>query len=348
MATIKDVARLAGVGLGTASRAISGRGPVSEKALAKVNDAVATLQFRPSNVARALASKTLGMVGIYVPDFSGSFYGPILQTVDAELRAVDRHMVAANGCGHGDARQQALDGIRFLYERECDGVLVMTNDLTDDDFAELFVRHPKLVLLNRHTPAQPDRCFSTDHVLGGRLAARALLSQGHREIALISGPHSAPDNELRIAGFLDELAQHKVRIPKRRRVDADFSFNGGYEAAVELFARSPRDYSALFCANDVMAMAAISHLDKLGIDVPGDLSVLGFDNSDFSQYTAPKLTTIHVPIVEAAAAACRALLNQCYGLALPVTHDFTPEVVWRKSVGVGPHGVTPPKPKGTR
>ena len=72
MATIKDVARLAGVGLGTASRAISGRGPVSEKALAKVNDAVATLQFRPSNVARALASKTLGMVGIYVPDFSGS------------------------------------------------------------------------------------------------------------------------------------------------------------------------------------------------------------------------------------------------------------------------------------
>jgi LacI family transcriptional regulator len=224
----------------------------------------------------------------------------------------------------------------------------MTNDLTDGDFAELFVRHPKLVLLNRHTPAQPGRCFSTDHVLGGRLAARALLSQGHREIALISGPHSAPDNELRIAGFLDELAQHKVRIPKRRRVDADFSFNGGYEAAEELFARSPRDYSALFCANDVMAMAAISHLDKLGIDVPGDLSVLGFDNSDFSQYTAPKLTTIHVPIVEAAAAACRALLNQCYGLALPVTHDFTPEVVWRKSVAVGPYGATSPQVTGTR
>jgi LacI family transcriptional regulator len=113
MATIKDVARLAGVGLGTASRAISGRGPVSEKALAKVNEAVAALQFRPSNIARALASKTLGMIGIYVPDFAGTFYGEILQTVDGELRAVDRHMVAANGCGQADARQQALDGIRF-------------------------------------------------------------------------------------------------------------------------------------------------------------------------------------------------------------------------------------------
>jgi len=339
MATIKDVARLAGVGLGTASRAISGRGPVSEKALAKVNEAVAALQFRPSNVARALASKTLGMVGIYVPDFSGTFYGQILQTIDGELRAVDRHMVAANGCGHGDARQQALDGVHFLYERECDGVIVMSNELTDDDFAMLFERYPTLVLLNRSTPARPQRCFSTDHELGGRLAARALLLKGHREIAFISGPRSAPDNEQRIAGFLDELARHQVRVPKRRRVVADFSFDGGYAAAEALLAGSARDYSALFCANDVMAMAAISCLDRRGIDVPGELSVLGFDDSELSRYTAPALTTVGVPIVDAAANACRFLLNQCYGLTLPVARDFSPELVWRDSVGVGPHGL---------
>jgi len=339
MATIKDVARLAGVGLGTASRAISGRGPVSEKALAKVNEAVAALRFRPSNIARALASKTLGMIGIYVPDFSGTFYGQILQTIDGELRAVDRHMVAANGCGHGDARQQALDGVHFLYERECDGVIVMSNELTDDDFAMLFERYPTLVLLNRSTPARPQRCFGTDHELGGRLAARALLLKGHREIAFISGPRSAPDNEQRIAGFLDELARHQVRVPKRRRVVADFSFDGGYAAAETLLAGSARDYSALFCANDVMAMAAISCLDRRGIDVPGELSVLGFDDSELSRYTAPALSTVGVPIVDAAANACRFLLNQCYGLTLPVARDFSPEFVWRDSVGVGPHGL---------
>ena len=338
MATIKDVARLAGVGLGTASRAISGRGPVSKKTLAKVNAAVAALQFRPSNIARALASKTLGMIGVYVPDFSGTFFGQILQTVDGELRAVDRHMVAANGCGHGDARQQALDGIRFLYERECDGVLVLSNELSDDDFTTLFERYPTLVLLNRSLPAGPERCFSTDHDLGGRLAARALLSQGHREIALISGPHSAPDNEQRIAGFLDELARHRVRVPKRRRVDADFSFDGGHAAAEKLLARGPRDYSALFCANDVMAMAAISCLARHGIDVPRELSVLGFDNSDLSRYTAPTLTTVSTPIVDTTANACRFLLNQCYGMTLPVAREFTPEIVWRDSVGVGPQG----------
>ena len=85
MATIKDVAKLAGVGLGTASRAISGRGSVSDKTLAKVNAAVEALRFRPSNVARALSSKTLGMIGVYVPDFAGIFYGPILQTVDGPV-----------------------------------------------------------------------------------------------------------------------------------------------------------------------------------------------------------------------------------------------------------------------
>ena len=337
MATIKDVARLAGVGLGTASRAISGRGPVSDKALAKVNEAVATLQFRPSNVARALSSKTLGMIGVYVPDFSGTFYGPILQTVDAELRAVGHHMVATNGCGLGDARQQALDGIRFLHERECDGILVMSNDMTEDDFATLFTLHPKVALLNRSAAAKPGNCFSTDHELGGRLAARALLTKGHREIALISGPRKAPDNEARIAGFLDELSVHRVRVPKRRRIDADFSFDGGYAATESLLARAPRDYSALFCANDVMAMAAISSLVKRGVDVPGELSVLGFDNSELSCYTAPKLTTIHVPIVEAAAAACRFLLNQCYGLELPVAREFAPAIVWRDSIADGPH-----------
>jgi LacI family transcriptional regulator len=272
------------------------------------------------------------MIGIYVPDFSGTFYGQILQTVEGELRGVDRHMVAANGCGHVDARQQALDGIRFLNERECVGVLVMSNDLSDDDFEMLFDRYPTLVLLNRVTIVRPTHCFSSDHELGGRLAARALIEKGHREIACIGGPHTAPDNKERIAGFLDELAQHRVRVPKRRRIDADFSFDGGYAATEKLLARAPLDFSALFCANDVMAMAAISCLDSLGIDVPGHLSVIGFDDSELARYTAPKLTTVHVPIADAAAAACRFLLNLCYDLELSVGVDFAPRIAWRDSV----------------
>jgi LacI family transcriptional regulator len=350
MATIKDVARLAGVGMGTASRAISGRGPVSADALARVNHAVAALRFRPSNVARALSTKTAGMVGIYVPDFSGDFYGPILQTVDSELRAVNRHMVAANGCGNSvgngtgasDPRQQALDGIRFLIDRECDGVLAMSNALKPADFDALWALCPRLVLLNQHSLTNPDHCFSTDHELAGRLAARALLARGHRELACISGPPSAPDNQARMAGFHDELARHRVRIPKTRQAEGDFTFPGGHAAADTLLDKGMKPgkkrFTALFCANDVMAMAAISRINQAGLRVPDDLSVMGFDDSVLASYTTPGLSTVRIPIVGAAASGCRFLLNLCYGLALPVQREFPPDVVWRDSVGNGPHG----------
>ncbi|MBX3604715.1 MAG: LacI family DNA-binding transcriptional regulator [Piscinibacter sp.] len=335
--TLADVARRAGVGLGTASRAISGQGSVAPETLARVQQAAAALGFQPSKVARALSRRTSDMVGIYVPDFSGDFYGPILQMVDAELRAVDRHMVAANGCGGGDRRQQALDGIRFLQERQCDGVLVMSNALRDTDYAALWKKLPRMVLLNRRSPAHPENCFGTDHRRAGRLAARALLSRGHRDIACIGGPHSAPDNEDRMAGFHAELAAHGVQVPPERQVEGDFGLAGGQAAADELLRRGPRGYTALFCANDMMAMAAVSRFGAAGVRVPQDLAVLGYDDSALAAFTTPALTTVRVPIRAAAESGCRFLINLCYGLALPVQRDFPPEVVWRDSVAAGPH-----------
>lgn len=348
MATIRDVARLAGVGVGTASRAISGRGAISPQTLERVQQAVKALGFRPSNVARALSLKTMGMIGVYVPLFEGLFYAPILAAIDAELRAVDRHMVTAAGCGRGDAREQALDGIEFLIERECDGVIAISNDLTDQDWLSLQQRFPRLVMLNRRLPELPGHGFSCDHGLGGRLAARALLSRGHREIAIVGGPHNAPDNEARMAGFLDELARQRVKPRRTEQVVGDFTVASGHAAAALLLERGAFDRcTALFCANDAMAIGAISRLRQAGRSVPGDVSVLGFDDSPLAPYTAPPLTTVRIPIADVAVAGCRFLLDLCYGLALPVQREFPPAVVWRESLGAGPHAplaVDPPEP----
>lgn len=339
MATIKDVAKLAGVGIGTASRAISGRGAIAPETLARVQQAVRTLDFRPSQVARALSLKSRGMIGVYVPMFEGLFYTPILAAIDAELRAVDRHMVAAAAWGRGDPRQQALNGIQSLIERECDGILVLSNDLSDDDFVTLQRRFPRLVVMNRALPQLGAHAFTVDHDLAGRVAARALLSRGHREIAVISGPHNAPDNEARLAGFKDELARHGIKIKSTHQIDADFSLQSGHAGAERLLARANRrrGYSALFCANDAMAIGAISRLNKAGLKLPQDLSVIGFDDSQMAPYTSPPLTTVRIPIAEVAVAGCRFLLDLCYGLALPIQRDFCPVVVWRDSVGPGPH-----------
>jgi LacI family transcriptional regulator len=347
MATIKDVARLAGVGVGTASRAISGRGAVAPDTLERVQAAVAALQFKPSNLARSLSLKALGMLGVYVPHFEGWFNGPILSGIDEQLRAVHRHMVTASGCGQGNAREQALEGIDFLVQRECDGVLVVSYDLTDDDLIGLQGRCPNLVVLNRRVPGLDDHCFSSDHHLAGQLAAQALLSRGHREIATISGPEEAPDNQARMAGFTQTLRQHGVRIRRTQAVIGDFSLSSGYEAADCLLQASRRGYTAVFSANDQMAVGAIARFTEAGLRVPHDVSVMGYDDSPIAPYSAPALTTVRLPFKDAAANGCRYLLNACYELALPVQRQFPPAVIWRHSVGQGPHAAVDVAPAGS-
>ena len=148
MTTIRDVARLAGVGLGTASRVVSGKGSVSAATADKVRRAIAELDFTPSHSARALLSGSTQMIGVYIPLLRGSFYPNILQTIDSELRAANRHMVVAFGREATDTRSEVLEGARFLIERDCDGLIVMSNALTAADAQELLRRQPNLVVLN--------------------------------------------------------------------------------------------------------------------------------------------------------------------------------------------------------
>ena len=336
--TIKDVARLAGVGVGTASRVISGNGSVAADTAERVRAAIKALNFRPSSAGRALATRTMGMLGLYVPHFSGLYYGPILQAVESELREVDRHMVVANGCGTGDGRQVALNGLEFLMQRECDGIVIISNELLDSDLQAMHARFPKVVVLNRVVPGLEAQCFAADHALGGRLAARALLAHGHRDIAVISGMEAAQDNAARMAGFHAELAEQGLAVPDALRACGDFNFDDGARAARELLA-SGVPFTALFAANDLMAMAAMSVFGTQGLRLPRELSVVGYDDSALAAYTKPSLSTVRIPITEFTRHACRHLINRCYGLDLPVSRDFAPSLVWRESIAAGPHPV---------
>ena len=338
MSTIKDVARLAGVGVGTASRALSGKGSVSDDTAERVRIAAGRLDYRPSSIARALSLRRSGAIGVYVPLFDGAFYSGILASIDRVLRASERHMVAATGCGDGSLRQKALDGVHFLIDRDCDGLLIASNNLTDEDCLEIMRRCPRTVVLNRSVPGHAGRSFSVDHEAAGRLAARALLAEGHREIAVIAGPATTPDNEARMQGFFAELGRHGVEVPQERRTEGGFLFSGGAAAARHLVEAGGRPrFTALFAANDLMAMSAVSALTQLGVRVPQDVSVIGYDDSRFARYTAPPLTTVHVPIDDVSANGCRLLLNDCYETELPVARDFPPSIAWRGSVARGPH-----------
>ncbi|MDN4056518.1 LacI family DNA-binding transcriptional regulator [Massilia sp. YIM B02763] len=331
MATIKDVARMAGVGLGTVSRVVRGKGSVSQAKLERVRRAIDALGYRPSHAARSLLYGTSRMVGVYIPLLSGTFYAAVLQIIDAELRGAGLHMMVTFGREREHARAQAVEGIGFLLERGCDGVIVLNSPLTDEDLASFGAKRERLVALNHSFDSIPAQCFTVDHRLGGRLAARALLDHAHREIAVVAGPPDALDNVERIAGFMDELRAAGIDTASLWCVERDFSPAGGRSAAEELVA-SGRPFSAVFCANDEMALGALSYFHEAGIQVPRDVSVIGYDDAPGAAYATPRLTSVHIPWREMTRNGIAALMNLCYGIERPVTRTFPVSVSLRSTL----------------
>ena len=335
MATIKDVARLAGVGLGTASRALSGKGSVAAATLDKVLKAAAELDFRPSHAARTLHSGNSQMIGVYIPSLNGTFHTPILQAIYSELRAEGLNMVVSFGVGDADSRQQAIEGVDFLLARGCDGLLLMSNALHDSDIVALGPDKSRLAVINHDYASIPGQCFPVDHVLGGRLAARNLLDLGHRRIAVIAGPVGVPDNVQRLAGFMSELDAAGIDTAQLWMTASDFTSAGGSEAARQLL-DSDDDFTALFCANDEMAIGALSCFQQLGVEVPGQVSVLGYDDTNSIRFTVPRLSSVHIPWANLAENGLNYLLNGCYGLGRPVRRDFPLSVTLRASLSKAP------------
>jgi LacI family transcriptional regulator len=331
VATIKDVARMAGVGMGTVSRVVRGKGSVSQAKLERVRRAIDALGYRPSHAARSLLYGSSQMVGVYIPLLSGTFYAAVLQIIDAELRGAGLHMMVTFGRERANGREQAIEGIGYLLERGCDGVMVLNTPLDDADLALFGEKRARLVALNQRFDSIAEQCFTVDHRLGGRLAARALLDHGHRDIAIIAGPPDAADNIERIAGFVDELRAAGIDTDTLWQAARDFSPGGGRSAAQELV-ESGRPFSAVFCANDEMALGALSWLHEAGIRVPHEASVIGYDDAPSAAYATPRLTSVHIPWREMTHNGIAALINLCYGHARPVTRTFPISVSLRSTL----------------
>ena len=178
-------------------------------------------------------------------------------------------------------------------------------------------------------------CFTVDHRAAGRAAADALLAHGHRRIAVITGPAIAGDNKQRLQGLFDRLGEAGIAADAVMVEEGDFSAPSGWAACERLVARKPR-ITALFCANDQMAMGAISFLGHHGIRVPQQWSVMGYDDSDVAAFLSPRLTSVRIPIAEMALNACRMLINTRFGTDLPVSRKFVPTVVMRDSLAKAP------------
>jgi len=308
MATIYEVSKLAGVSLATVSRVINSNAPVRKETRDKVEAAMRELGYRPNSAAQSLASQRANSIGILVSELHGPFYGVLLSRIESQFRQTGKHVIIA--AGHSDEALER-ESIEFLRSRNCDALILHVEAVSDDYLIDLAADGCAFVLINRMVPQLADRCITLNNHHGGYLATRHMLEQGHRAIAYISGPMWKHDARERYKGHQQALAQFGVSENPALFFEGDFHETTGVDGFTALRSAGV-EFTALVCANDEMASGALAAAHDVGILVPQQLSIMGFDNVNFAHYTHPKLTTIVYPIGDIAQMAARWVLRHVY------------------------------------
>jgi LacI family transcriptional regulator len=331
MTTIKDVARIAGVSIASVSRVINNGPKVSQATIKKVNQVMQEIGYTPNANARALVTRKSITIGVVIPELSDPFFASLASGVDKVARDNAMQLLLSTA-GQSAASERAA--INLLLERRCQTIVMHSKKLPDSELISLSKQVPGLVLINRYIAAIKHKCIWLDNTAGGKIAARYFLTLQHHNIACISSKYQIEDPTLRLNGFATTLAEAGAPIDPQLITYALPDQQGGEAAAQRLIA-SGLPFSAIFVYNDAMAIGAISTLEDNGYSVPGDVSVIGFDDVLIARYSRPRLTTLHYPIEEMAQQAAQLALNCVNDDAITAphsdSHSYLPRLVKRES-----------------
>ncbi len=292
MATIKDVARLAGVSTTTVSHVINKTRFVAEPTQEKVMRAVNELNYAPSAVARSLKCNSTRTIGMLVTQSTNLFFSEVIDGVESYCYRQGYTLIL---CNTGGIYEKQRDYIRMLAEKRVDGILVMCSDFTEE-LQAMLDRHadiPKVIMDWGPETSKADKIIDNSEE-GGYLATKYLIENGHQDIACLSGHLVKSVCQERISGF--RRAMNEANLP----INEDWILEGNFECdtaviAADKITKMQQRPSAVFCFNDTMAFGLISRLQQNGIRVPEDMSVIGYDNIELAEYFSPPLTTIHQP-----------------------------------------------------
>ncbi|PSV28401.1 MULTISPECIES: HTH-type transcriptional repressor PurR [unclassified Photobacterium] len=330
MATIKDVARMAGVSTTTVSHVINKTRFVAEATQQKVLAAVDELNYAPSAVARSLKCNTTRTIGMLVTKSTNPFFAEVVHGVEEYCYGAGYTLILCNTEGNLEKQR---DYLRMLSEKRVDGLLVMCSDL-DQMLLDLLERKNDLpMVIMDWGPESPH----TDNILdnaenGGYIATKHLIENGHKKIGCLSGQVDKSTCQERLKGFRKAMKEADLTVNANWLLDGDFECESAVEAAHKFIAMEDRP-TAIFCFNDIMAMALISTFEQAGLRVPDDISIIGYDNIDLAPYFAPPLTTIHQPKRRLGKKAIEILLERVKDKNHErQTFEMTPKLVERKSV----------------
>jgi LacI family transcriptional regulator len=289
-ATIKDVARVAGVSVASVSRALNGHESVTEGTRERILKAAGELRYVPHAGARSLITRRTDTVGVLLPDLHGEFFSELIRGMDSAARASGRHLLISSS--HGSASEATL-ALRTLQGR-VDGLLVMSPHADTRMLAANLPPTLPTVLMNTRIAGGDYAALSVDNYGGATAMMRHLVGSGYRHIAFISGPAQNFDADERLRGYRDALAHSGGT---ETILGGDFSEASGYRAGLDICARRERP-DAIFAANDMMALGCLFALTEHGLRVPDDIALAGFDDIPIARFVTPPLTTVRVRIAD--------------------------------------------------
>jgi len=312
--TIRQIAERADVSIGTVSHVINGTAKVRDKLQQRVLDAIRNLGYQPSQLARGLRRNRTSMLVMMMPDVTNPFFPAVVRGVEDVAYKRSLRLVLCNT--DNDPRKE-ISYLNELQSYRPAGWLVIPS-VGSEIGTQLRSAHSRspVVCVDRRPEGWNGDVVLAANQRGAYSATRHLLRMGHRRLAVITGPLHLANATERLKGFRRALAEAKLAIEPDYIQEARFDRDSGYQAATRLLRMLPRP-TAIFACNDLMALGVLLAARELGLDCPEELSIVGFDNLDFAEFTAPALTTVHQSGYQLGTTAARLLLERIDGLTQP-------------------------------
>lgn len=282
MVSIKDIAKQAGVSISTVSYALNGSPKVTDETTARILAVAKELNYIPNAAARSLKTRETKIIGVFLTDFSGAFYGDLLQGTKEILSEKGYDLIVCSG----------KQSHRMLPERMIDGAIILDETFGSTELLSYAERGHKLVVLDRELQHSNINQVLLDNKAGARLAAEYLIEQGHRTLYVVTGPSGSYDSRQRLQA-VTQAVERSAGV-KLTVIEGDFNKSAGEQAAATIIAENSGAAAAVFCFNDEMAIGMFNYLaaHHPDIRIGEHIHIVGFDNMELASYTQPRLSTI--------------------------------------------------------
>ncbi len=302
--TIKDVARQSGVSVATVSRVLNEKGPVAPETRRRIREVVERLRYVPHGAARSLITNQTNAIGVLLPDIYGEFFSEIIRGIDLAARRRGYHLLVSSSHGH----EGEIEAVLRATRGRVDGLIVMSPEVDVQILEANLPSTLPIVMLNCRGNGPSLDSITIDNYAGALEMMRHLVGLGHRRIVLVKGPPNNYDARERLRGYRDAVRALALEKSKDLEIEGDFTEGAGHRAGQVALALSPRP-TAIFAANDTMAIGVLSALREAAVEVPRDIAVAGFDDLSISRFISPPLTSVHVTIAELGARGIERLIH---------------------------------------